>query len=199
MRIRSVMTTKVATASPDDHLDQVLERMTAGGYRHLPVVEDGRLIGIVSRADTREHVGHLSRSKVSGAMTAAPKTVTPETSVAEAARTMVREAIGALPVVEDGRLVGIVTASDLLGAFVALEEDLGPGIRIDLRLDAAASDLEGATEAITEAGGRLLGVGGDVAHADGDSVVCMHVDTENAARVTDALRRRGYGVVAVHH
>jgi acetoin utilization protein AcuB len=112
---------------------------------------------------------------------------------------MVRESIGALPVVEDDRLVGIVTASDLLRAFVALEEDVGSAVRIDLRLDAAASDLEGATEAITEAGGRLLGVGGDVAHAGGDSVVCMHVDTENPARVTDALRRRGYGVVAVHH
>lgn len=193
------MTTKVETAGPDDHLDQVLDRMTAGGYRHLPVVEEGRLIGILSRADTREHLGHLARSKVSGAMTADPKTVSSDTPVADAARTMVREAIGALPVVDDGRLVGIVTASDLLGAFVALEEEVGSAVRIDLRLDAAGSDLEGATEAIVEAGGRLLGVGGDVEHAGGDSVVCMHVDTENAARVTDALRRRGYGVVAVHH
>ena len=92
--------------------------MDDGRFRRLPVVEGGRLVGILTERDIREHTGYLGSTRVNAAMRTALITVTPFNTVEDAARLMLKHKIGGLPIVADGKLVGIVTTSDLLRAFL---------------------------------------------------------------------------------
>ena len=92
--------------------------MAAGGFRQLPVVDNGALIGIVTDRDLRHHTGYLESTLVDAAMTSCPVVISPADSVEVAAKLMIQHTIGAVPVVEHGRTVGIVSTSDLLKALL---------------------------------------------------------------------------------
>ena len=115
------MTSKVISVGPHEKLSQVRALMNSGNFRHVPVVEEGKLIGILSDRDIRSHAGHLESTCASAAMTANPVSVDPTTTVEEAARLMLRLKISAVPVVEDGKPVGILTTSDILRAFIEVQ------------------------------------------------------------------------------
>ncbi len=108
------------TAAPADTLAQVQARMHEGRFRSMPVVEAGKLVGIVTDRDIRDHAGHLEHTAVATAMTKDVLTVKPDTSSWDAARLLLDHKIGGLPVIEEGKVVGVVTSSDLLRAFVDL-------------------------------------------------------------------------------
>jgi acetoin utilization protein AcuB len=110
------MTRKLVTVSPDDALAKAKALMDSHNFRHVPVVEDGKLVGILSNNDIRWH-GHLTAT-VAEAMTPNPVTVTPETTIDEAARLMLRRKINAVLVVDSGAPVGIITTSDILKLFL---------------------------------------------------------------------------------
>lgn len=112
------MTPKLITVAPRDSLAKAKALMDSGNFRHLPVLEDGRLIGILSDRDMRLHSGYLDSTRVDAVMRSEPVTVTPTTTVEEAARLMLRLKISAVPVVDDGKPVGILSTSDILGAFL---------------------------------------------------------------------------------
>lgn len=92
--------------------------------RHLPVLRDGRLCGILSERDILAFRAHADdneawwRALVSDAMTAPPQTAGPDDSITEAAGRLALAKIGALPVVDRGVLIGLVTATDVLDAEV---------------------------------------------------------------------------------
>ena len=127
-RVRDWMTSEVATLGRNDQLSIADDVMRLGRIRHLPVLDDdGQLVGIVSQRDLFR--GALARSLGYGAhaqqkllgqllvkevMTNDPITIAPEAPLAEAARLMLERKIGALPVVEEGQLVGILTESDFV-------------------------------------------------------------------------------------
>ncbi len=121
MLINKLMTYGAETVSSHDSLQTAAAMMERGGYRRVPVVDDDRLVGIVSDRDVRAHSGYLDSTRVTAAMTSDPKTVTPKMSVEDAARLMIEHKIGGLPVVEDGKLVGIITTTDVLKAFLKVE------------------------------------------------------------------------------
>ncbi len=118
MRVAGYMTRQPTTISSRDTLQMARERMQARGCRRLPVVDDGVLIGIVSDRDLGAHTGHFAATRVTAAMTENPLTVTPASSMREAALQMLQYKLDSLPVVDQGELVGIVTTSDVLKAFV---------------------------------------------------------------------------------
>jgi CBS domain-containing protein len=129
------METEVAVLSPEERLDLVDDIMRFGRIRHMPVVEDGRLIGIVSHRDLlaasltkaldfdRGHRRTFMRSvEVKEVMTPAPHTVAPDATLAEVMAVMLRHQIGCVLVVNaKGVLVGLVTETDVLRA--VLDED----------------------------------------------------------------------------
>ncbi len=121
MLIGRLMTYGAATVSSHDTLQTAADLMKNGGFRRVPVVDEGKLVGIVSDRDVREHSGYLELTRVTAAMTADPQTVTPKMSVEDAARLMIEHKIGGLPVVEDGKLVGMITTTDVLKAFLKVE------------------------------------------------------------------------------
>jgi len=121
MLISRLMTYGAETVSSYDTLQTAALVMKRGGFRRVPVVDDNQLVGIISDRDVRAHEGYLDNTRVSAAMTPDPKTVTPKMSVEDAARLMIEHKIGGLPVVEDSKLVGIITATDVLKAFLKVE------------------------------------------------------------------------------
>jgi len=121
MLIRRAMTNGAETVSSRDTLRTAADLMARGGFRRVPVVDDGKLVGIVSDRDVRAHSGYLDITRVTAAMTSELKTVTPEMTVEDAARLMIHHKIGGLPVVENGDLIGIITTTDILKGFLNVE------------------------------------------------------------------------------
>jgi acetoin utilization protein AcuB len=118
MQITNAMTRTPVSIRSDDVLAKANGLMESGGFRRLPVVDDGHLVGIITERDLRVHAGHLENTRVNAVMRTALVTIAPEDTVEEAARLMLKHKIGGLPIVADGRLLGIVTTSDLLAAFL---------------------------------------------------------------------------------
>lgn len=115
------MSSNPVTASPQEKLSTVMSRMQEGNFRCAPVLDNGRLVGIITNRDVRSHMGRINEVDVKFAMSENPLTVTPTTPLHDAARLLFERKIDALPVVEDGQLVGIMTTSDIIRAF--LDED----------------------------------------------------------------------------
>ncbi len=120
MQIVNLMTPDPIVIDADDTLANAKAVMDEGRFRRLPVMEDGRLIGILTERDIREHTGYLGATRVNAAMRTALITVTPHHTVEDAAQLMLKHKIGGLPIVADGKLVGMVTTSDLLRAFLVV-------------------------------------------------------------------------------
>lgn len=135
--VQDVMRREFVSLNASDRLDLADDIMTLGRIRHLPVLEDGRLVGIVSQRDLLAHSltkalefepserrTFLRSVDVSEAMTRHVLTVDAATSIEEAARVLIRQRIGCLPVVDGGGVpIGIVTETDLLrAAYLAGDE-----------------------------------------------------------------------------
>lgn len=131
-RVRDIMSSPVIVVSPDTPVPTANALMKEKRIRHLPVVADGKLVGIVSRGDLREasltagiNADYyelqfvLSKLTVGKVMTRKVFTVTPDAPVVHAAELMTEHKIAGLPVVdESGTVIGIVTESDLLRMLV---------------------------------------------------------------------------------
>ena len=129
MRVRDLMTAKPITVSPDIPMLQARQRMVDERIRHLIVLEGDRVVGIVTDRDIRLNLPSpatslsvweinflLAKLTVGAVMTSTVLVVESDRPIAEAARIMIDHKIGALPVVDDGGLVGIVTESDFVRA-----------------------------------------------------------------------------------
>ena len=120
MQISKLMTAKVLTVSPDDSLAHANAIMEQNRFRTLPVVSGGKLVGILTDRDVKKYWGRFDVTKVEAAMTSDPLTIGPDSSAEDAARMMLQHKISGFPVLENGKLVGVVTTSDLLKAFLRL-------------------------------------------------------------------------------
>jgi acetoin utilization protein AcuB len=131
--VQDWMTPAPETVDPECTVTAARRTMDAGGFRHLPVVEEGRVIGIVSDRDLRsawrsieppagrkEVETHLDRITVRQVMTQKPLVVGPHTSLADAARLLVDHGVGALPVLAGEEIVGILSESDALRALMSV-------------------------------------------------------------------------------
>jgi CBS domain-containing protein len=101
-----------------DTLDVASARMLEAGVRHLPVVDDNRLVGMLSDRDIQPHGGYLAQTRVNAAMTLNPATVSTDVATADAARRMLDRGVRALPVVDGERVIGIVTSTDILEDYI---------------------------------------------------------------------------------
>lgn len=136
MKVREVMVTELVTLSVDEELSLASDIMNLARIRHLPIVEGERLVGIISQrdlfraslasvmgygyAETRDHLKTVS---IRDAMVKNVITVTPDTDIVAAGRIMLERKFGCLPVVEDNRLIGIVTETDILRCFLLHYQD----------------------------------------------------------------------------
>lgn len=125
MKVRDVMTTdNLLTIGEDDSLADAAHRMTWSPCRHLPVVKDREVVGVISERDILAWIGGDHRldgpaDVVRAAMVAPATVASPEDDIGEAAARMLSYRIGCLPVVTSGKLIGMLTRGDLLGKIVA--------------------------------------------------------------------------------
>jgi CBS domain-containing protein len=125
--VRDVMQKSIVTISASETLSTVEDIMTLGQVRHIPVVQAGRLVGVVSHRDLlRASLSNLSDHRdderrmflhvveIARVMSTPPVVVTPDVTVGEAALIMAERKIGCLPVLEADELVGMITETDIL-------------------------------------------------------------------------------------
>lgn len=142
MRVEELMTTKVFVVEQDDYVDRAFFLINYEKIRHLPVVEKGKVVGMLSDRDLYKALGPKSNSRVIEDATGANAselyvatkkvrhimrrgviTVKRDTPASEAAALMADVKIGALPVVDkDNRLVGILSATDILRVFSKIDK-----------------------------------------------------------------------------
>ena len=136
MIVRDVMTPKPITVDPSTPILEARQRMADRRIRHLVVTESARVVGIITDRDVRLNLPSpatslsvwevnylLARLTVGEVMTRSVIVIDSERPIAEAARIMVYHKIGALPVVDGGSLVGIVTESDFVRAAAGMRRD----------------------------------------------------------------------------
>lgn len=136
-----IMSETVITVTPDSSIGVAIALMREGGFRRLPVVEDDRLVGIVTDRDLRQATNSplvlrerwysdflLEAIKVKSCMTPDPITIAPETPVLDVVRLLRQHKIGGLPVVDRSAVVGIITTTDILDyLIVLLDREQGEG------------------------------------------------------------------------
>ena len=204
MLVHSRMTHDVITAAPGHTLAQALELTRTHRIRHLPVLDDGRVVGIVSAHDLRfahppiwlEDADSMRRAlhehTVAEVMTRDVVTISPLAPVEEAARVLCTRAFGCLPVVEAERLVGIITESDILKAIAEL---MGTG-PVSSRLEVLMPNRPGELARVIRLVGiemriNIAGMFAPVAE-EGHCHAVLHLQTADAAPVVAALRQLGY-------
>jgi acetoin utilization protein AcuB len=130
------MTVDPTTVRPTDSLQRVIELLRRRDTRAVPVVEEGKLVGIVTDRDIRQVAPayplfrdeqeirrYRENLAVTAAMTADPMTISPDAPLVQAAEVLETYRISSLPVVDGERLVGIISVTDLLRAFVEQNEE----------------------------------------------------------------------------
>ena len=137
IRVRDCMSVDPATVGPKDSLQKVMSLLRRRDIRSVPVVENGRLIGIVTDRDVRQVAPayplfrdedeihrYTENLTVTAAMTADPMTIAPDAPLVEAAKVLETCRISSMPVVDDRRLVGMLTVTDVLRVFVEQNEEI---------------------------------------------------------------------------
>jgi acetoin utilization protein AcuB len=198
------MTRDPKTVSPDDPLSKAAGILREHRFHHLPVVEGGRLVGILSDTDLRNASfaaapreggeGQPGDRPVREAMRTQVWSVTPEDSVEDALLILTREKFGALPVLEGDRLVGIITRADLLNAFVDILDVNEVCFCVDVTFPRNLSRFE---ELIALFGGMGIEVRSCIISPQGEiGAVNAHlrVATIDGPAVRRALRERGFEI-----
>lgn len=205
MKVMEVMTRDVKTVRPDASLKEAAAVLSELGVSGLPVVDDeGAVLGVISEADilAKERAAlpergrlyaalhptelidlelKLEAERVSEAMTWPAVTIESTTPIARAAAIMIDKGFKRLPVVDDGKLVGIVTRADLVRAFTRSDFE----IEREIRNEVVQRTLWIAPEAVT------------VRVKDGTVAISGRVETEGDAKLLPELIRRVPGVVSV--
>ncbi len=171
MLIRERMTRNPVLCAPDLPVNEAFDLMKKERIRRIPVVDkNGKLVGIVSDKDLL-HVSPspattlsayeipylLSKVKVGDVMTKQVITVSEDTPIEDAARIMVDNKIGGLPVVNESNAVaGIITETDIFKTFLELFGARRPGVRITMYVKNMRGELARVAQAVAEVGGDIV-------------------------------------------
>jgi acetoin utilization protein AcuB len=206
MLVADVMRTDVVTIRPDAAVQEAIELARTRGIRHLPVLQDGALVGIVSDRDLKRAlvpeaaVRRLpgvrdlpARLTVADIMSRPVVTIGVTFAVEDAARVMVVERISALPVTDGARLVGIVTETDLLALLVRALGAVEPSSRLEVVLGDRPRALGEVIAAVEGAGATVSSVM-TLRAPGGTREAVVRIATIDARPAVVAVESRGYAV-----
>jgi len=205
MLVGSRMTPDPITISDDAAIDDALKLMRDRKVRRLPVVnKKGKLVGIVAEKDILYaspspatslsiHEIHylVSRIKVSEIMTKNVITVTDDTPLEEAARVMADNQIGALPVVHDGELRGIITETDLFKVFLELLGARERGVRLTVKVPEGKGMLPLITGTISRLEGHVLALTTWTGEEPGTRIVTVKVSGVDREKLVSTVGQLG--------
>ncbi|MHB8835028.1 MAG: CBS and ACT domain-containing protein [Candidatus Methylomirabilia bacterium] len=202
------MSRTVPVCAPEDGLDKAIHVMREKKVRQLFVVEGDRVVGVLSRIDL-QHVlpstattlavnemnFQLSRLKVSDYMTREVVSVSQDATIEEAARLMHDRDVSGLPVVKNGRLVGLINRTMMLAAFI---EEMGLQLessRITLELDDTPGQILSITQIIKDLRLNIVSIATFFPEPSNKRLVVFRVKTSDPKPVEAALRAAGYKIV----
>ena len=207
MYVKTRMTANPFTVTPETTLPQALEVMRTNKVRHLPVVEGTRVVGVVSNGDlakagpsaatslsASELTYLLSKLKIASIMSKSPITISPDALLEEAAVLMRDHKIEMLPVVKDDRLVGIITESTILDAFIELLGFRETGTRLTIDATDAPGVLARLATITARHDASIQHLA--VYRGQGTSTVVFGVNTTNTTALEDDLKSDGFTVLA---
>jgi acetoin utilization protein AcuB len=200
MLIRDIMRSPAVAISADTTLQDAYQTMREREIRHLPVLEGEKLVGVVTDRDLRLATSALTPtpfppgSRVCEVMTVDPLTADASDPIEDAARAMRERKIGCLPVLDDGRLIGIVTGLDLLDALMRLTGVHKPSGRLEVRLADHPGELARLTSFVSH---RDLNIHSILTYPEGsDSVrTVLRIGSIESGLLAQDLRRAGFEVL----
>lgn len=212
MQVREIMSPNPNTVTLDTPVAEAFQVMKERNIRRLPVVEKGKLVGIVtmkelwesspSRATTLSifEINYLlSKTKVKDILPKGQKVITIEadTQIEIVASIMKDNKIGGIPVMENGKLVGIVTETDLFGSFIDILGVKRRGTRIDLEIDDRPGVLAEVSGLIAD---FKINIQNIVSIPKKDSAkveLIIRIDTQEPDELVKALKNKGFNVINV--
>ena len=205
MLVGSRMTSHPITIADDTPIDEALKLMRDKNVRRLPVLNDkGDLVGIVAEKDILYaspspatslsiHEIHylVSRIKVSEIMTKNVITVSDDTPLEEAARVMADNQIGALPVMHDGKLAGIITETDVFKIFLELLGARESGVRMTMKVPEGMGMLPLITGTISRLDGHVLALTAWAGEEPGTRIVTVKVSGVERDKLVNSVGELG--------
>lgn len=205
MYVRYRMTANPYTVTPDSTIADTLELMRTKQVRRVPVVKDKKLVGIISERQLLEvspspattlsvfEINYLlSKTKIESVMSKNVITVSPGTLLEEAALLMREHDIGGLPVVEDDRLVGIITETDIFDAFIEISGFRDRGSRISVEIE---EDKPGV---LAKVASIIAGFDVNITHlAFFRNELIIRINSINNAEILKELEKNGFKVISV--
>lgn len=205
MRVRHIMTSPVITISSDTPVLETAKLMKEKRIERLPVVDGGKLLGIVTKdrvlraspsmaTSLSLHEIHYLFAKltVKEIMQRDVVTVTPDTTVENSVRLAQEKGVGCLPVIEDGKVVGILTTNDFF--YLVLNPVLGigeSGSRVIVRHCATAAMMVKALECVGELGYTVLNAAYLPSRRGGERDFMIHIEAEDASKLVVCMKERG--------
>ena len=198
MLVARRMSRNPVTISPQASIEEAIELMKSKSIRHLPVVDQERhLVGWISDSDLRGVLipSMIEELTVGDVMIADPITVAPTEVLENAAFLITRHKIGGVPVVEDGKLVGVLTVVDILQAFVDIMGVLRSSSRLDVQLGDRRDAFQEISRIIREHDGEIISVG-ILSEEPTNRIYSFRIEKCNVERLREALEASGHKVVS---
>jgi len=198
MKISDLMIPNPITIAVKASISEAIELMKLNSIRHLPVVSPKKYIrGFVTLADLKQGLipSMLGDLTLSDFMIRDPFMVAPDDDIEVAAQLIYKHKIGGMPVVKGKQLVGIITESDILRAFIDMMGILTASSRIDVEIGTEPSELQKAMRIINENGGDIVNVGMTAQRAN-NRVYYFRLSACKTKTIKKALENQGYHVLA---
>ena len=198
MKINALMIKNPITITVNTSISEAIELMKINSIRHLPVVaEENILLGFITLADLKQGLipSMLADLNLRDLMIKDPITVGPDDDIETAARLIYNHKIGGLPVVKDGRLTGIITATDILRAFIDMMGILSATSRIDVIVGDRPGSFKKVLQIINDSGADIINVG-RTAQQTGRQIYFFRLGACNTETIRKTLEEEGYEVVA---
>ncbi|MEW5908746.1 MAG: CBS and ACT domain-containing protein [Thermodesulfobacteriota bacterium] len=196
MRISALMIPDPITITEDASIQDAIELMKINSIRHLPVVAPGMVLkGFVTLADLKQGlipsmVGNLTLPDL---MIRNPITVNPDDEIEVAAQKFYKHKIGGMPVVKEEKLVGIITETDILRAFIDMMGILNASSRIDVVIGNTPGSFQHALQTIHDAGGEIISIGMTARQAN-RRIYFFRLSPCKSRRIKEALEAEGFEV-----
>jgi acetoin utilization protein AcuB len=205
LRVRDSMTRDIVTLGPEASAAEAWALCRDRNIRHVPVVQEGRLVGLVSDRDLRDVRGgsenresHTPRwVRLGDMMTRRVVTIHPLDTIEHAAREIYDRKIGCLPVVADDELVGIITSSDMMRTLIQLVGAHETGTWVEVEVSNEPGTLSDVTDVIRDRKVNIGGVFLGSADRETNRVIVLRLETTNPAGTVRALESAGYRVTTV--
>lgn len=192
------MNKNIITISPDAGLKDAIEIMHHHSIRHLPVLDNDEMLGFVTESNLRQYLltDMINDLTMADVMIINPITIDPNASVDSAARLIYQYKIGGLPVLEKRRLVGIITITDILGAFIELLGLLEESTRLDIVLDEKHGSIDDVLKVIRNLGGKTISVGVDT-QSSRKKVYYIRLEKADMDPIINAIENMGHKVLSL--